>query len=58
MNYESISIHNSLICEIEYLKIQIIKEIIEILYKKPYIDYIVDDCESDHTFDPGNRRGI
>ena len=58
MNYESISIHKNLICKIEFLKIQIIKEIIEILYKKPYIDYIVDDCGFEHALDPGNRRGI
>ena len=52
MNYQSITIHKNLICEIEILKIQIIKEIIEILYKKPYIYYIVDECR----FDPRNRR--
>jgi|AACY02.9.fsa_nt_gi hypothetical protein len=41
MNFEQVSIHKKLVIEIEYLEIQIIREILKILYReKPYIYYI------------------
>ena len=55
MNFQQISIHKKLVIEIEYLEIQIIREILKILYReKPYIDYINDNQirdEDGHKYD-------